>query len=349
VSASGAGDPPVPGDAAAAGAVLEGTRGPWRNLTDYILGITHEIWESRQVDRIHDYYSADCVIYTLGGIIRGADTVVRNTYETLATFPDRLLLGDAVIGSRESPGRFYSSHRITSPMTHLGPGSFGPPTGRRVSVVTIADCVVEDGVITTEWLVRDNHGLARQLGLDPRELAQRAAAQPPAPPFAQWLAGESERVQSSPVPPGPPLAAWSDADAGAFAAAVLRNAWSIGDPQAHARHYHPYAVLHDSQPVASGRAAIERHGAGLRQAFDDVALSVDHVCVQPDDVDGRQVAVRWGLVARQRGDAWGVGATGRRVYILGVTHWKIVAGRIAAEWTLFDRTAVLVQLLRAAT
>jgi hypothetical protein len=36
-------------------AYLEGTTGPFRNVVDYILGNTHEIWESRQVERIRDY------------------------------------------------------------------------------------------------------------------------------------------------------------------------------------------------------------------------------------------------------------------------------------------------------
>jgi hypothetical protein len=327
-------------------AVLEGTSGPWRNLVDYILGITHEIWESRQVERIHDYYSADCVIYTLGGIIRGADTVVRNTHETLAAFPDRLLLGDAVIWSREAPGRFYSSHRITSPMTHLGAGPLGQPTGRRVSVVTIADCVVEDGVITTEWLVRDNFGLASQLGLEPREIARRAAAQPTSPGFDHWLQAQTARVRAGAGAASTVMVDWSEGRAAQFAESVLANTWAVGDAAVYARHYHPYAVLHDSAPLASGLAQVERHGQALRQGFDDVTLSVDHVCVRPDDGDGWQVAARWSLAARHRGEAWGLPPTGRQVLLLGVSHWKIVAGRIAAEWTILDRIAALAQLLR---
>ena len=76
--------------------VLEGTTGPFRDLTDYILGITHEIWESRRVERIDDYYSRDCLIYTLGGMVHGAAAIINNTHDTLRAFPDRLLLGEAV-------------------------------------------------------------------------------------------------------------------------------------------------------------------------------------------------------------------------------------------------------------
>ena len=324
---------------------LEGTPGPYRNLEDYILGITHEIWESRQVERIRDYYSHDCTIYTLGGIIRGADTVVRNTHETLAAFPDRLVLGDAVIASRDAPGEFYSSHRVFSPMTNLGPSPFGPATGKRVVVRTMADCVVENGVITTEWLVRDNHGLVKQLGLDPLAIAARNAKLPPQPEHDAWLESENARVQTA-SGPGTGCIDYADDQVREFAESVLRNGWATGDSRGFARHYAPYAVLHDSRPVASGLPAIRSHFNGLRNAFEYLALSVDHVCVQPYDKDSRNVAVRWTLVARHRGDAWGAPASGRKVLILGVTHWRIVAGRVASEWTIFDRIAVLTQIYR---
>lgn len=326
---------------------LEGTSGPYRDLVDYILGITHEIWESRQVERIHDYYSADCVIHTLGGIIRGADTVVRNTWDTLGAFPDRLLLGDDVIWSREGPGHFYSSHRITSPMTNRGPSAFGPATGRAVVVRTIADCVVENGVITREWLVRDNYGLVRQLGLDPLVVARAQAAAAPAAELVTWMRAERDRVRDgalAAIGRGP--VQWSEADPRRFAEDVLRNAWLHGAEPAFAAHYAPYAVLHDSGPVASGLPAIREAWASLRRALGAGALAVDHVCARPFDDGGWRVAARWTLDARHVGDAWGVDATQREVLVLGVTHWQIVAGRIAAEWTIFDRIAVLAQLLR---
>jgi hypothetical protein len=39
------------------------------------------------------------------------------------------------------------------------------------------------------------------------------------------------------------------------------------------------------------------------------------------------------------------GRVRKPVYILGVTHWLLVDGRIAAEWTVFDELAVLAQTL----
>ncbi len=328
---------------------LEGTRGPFRNLVDYILGITHEIWESRQVDRIRDYYAPDTLIYTLGGLVNGAEAVVTNTRDTLAAFPDRLLLGDAVVWRRESPGVFYSSHRIGSPMTNLGASSFGPATGRAVFVRTIADCLVENGVITREWLVRDNFSLVQQLGLDVHAVAKRQAAQPLSAEHAAWLASERQRVLQSRVSSTVAVAEFAANKVEAFALAVLDTVWRTGDQSLLARHYAPYAVLHDSRAVASGLKALADHFGKLRSMLGDAAVSVDHCCVIPDGVDGYQVAVRWMLAGEHRGDAWGLAPTRSPVSILGVTHWQVVAGRIAAEWTIFDRLAVLANLYRAAS
>ncbi len=325
-----------------AGEFLEGTKGPYRSPADYILGITHEIWESRQIEKIYDYYSPDTLIFTLGGLVRGSEAIVQNTRDTLAAFPDRLLLSDAVIWSREGPGAFYSSHRIVSPMTHLGDHVWSSATGRKVQVTTVADCVVKEGVIVREWLVRDNWALAMQMGLDPAAIARSQAKSEPAADFAAWLQAELSRVERG-APSGHPVA---HDDWHGFADRALRNAWVVGDVACFEAHYAPYAVLHESQPVASGCAAIQRHFEALRACWQGASMCVDHVCARPTEPGAWDVAVRWGFVGIHSDEFLGVAATGAKFFVLGVTHWRIVAGRVAAEWTLFDKLALATQLLR---
>ncbi len=142
------------------------------SVTDYILGITFEIWEEGQVDKILQYYSEDCPVYGLDGITRGAAQMVEQTHATLKAFPDRLLIGDDVIWTGTVSNGF-SSHRVLSPMTNLGDTAFGPATGRSVRVMNMADCEITDGQISREWLVRDNLALVRQLGFDPVEVRAR--------------------------------------------------------------------------------------------------------------------------------------------------------------------------------
>ena len=318
------------------GAAKRGRYGPDSELVDYILGITFEIWEERGVDLIRRYYAPDCMVYSLDAVQQGTDAIVESTHRYLEAFPDRLLLADDVIWSDDLENGFYSSHRIESPMTNLGASAFGPATGKQVRVTAIADCVVQNGRIVREWLVRDGMALIRQLGFDPFPAARRIAESRTAA-TADWLAGELARV---------PTSGNCDHELAPFAVEALRACWTNEGREAPQSLYAPYAVLHVS-PVErhSGALAIAGHFAALRGAFGDVRIAVDHVATQPWGETGRTVAVRWGLTARHRGAYEGVAATGRSAFILGVSHWRLLGDRIVAEWTVFDRLGVLAQLV----
>ena len=317
-------------------AAKRGRYGPDSELVDFILGITFEIWEGRGVDLIRRYYAPDCVVYGLDAVQEGNEAMVESTHRYLDAFPDRLLLGNDVIWSSDHERGFYSSHRIESPMTNLGASAYGPATGKQVRVTAIADCVVQNGRIVREWLVRDGVALIRQLGFDPLPAARRVAESRTAA-SADWLAGELGRV---------PTSGNCDHELAPFAARVLRAGWANEEPGALRSFYAPYAVLHVS-PVErhSGALAVAGHFAALRAAFGDVRIVVDHVATQPWGKTGRTIAVRWGLTATHQGAYEGMAATGRSAFILGVSHWRLLGDRIVAEWTVFDRLGVLAQLV----
>ena len=358
-----------------------GAYGPGSDIVDFILGITFEIWEQRGVDLIHGYYAPDVEVFSLDGLISGAQAMVDGTRATLEAFPDRLLIGDNVVWSGDRESGYYSSHRITSPMTNHGPSAFGPATGKRVQVTNIADCVVENGVITREWLLRDNLALVRQLGIDAMEAARRLAAGLDERSRA-WLRAETLRVnraasgasaadranpglaptagQSTPGPatagqPGPAPGVNSaphdarpaaDFNAEAFARHLLGGLWEIRPAAQSEDRYAPYAVMHRS-PVErySGREAILDHYADLSRAFGNPRVSLDHVACQPFGSSGWDIAARWTLAGEHAGTFCGLAATGKPVFVLGVSHWRLAAQRVAAEWTVFDQLAVLGQLL----
>ena len=314
-------------------------------LVDYILGITFEIWEQRGIELINQYYAEDTVVYGLDGITRGAAQMVDGTRAMLEAYPDRLLLADDVIwaGSREDG--YYSSHRIVSPMTNEGPTLFGPATGRQVKILTIADCVVEEGVITLEWLLRDNHALVTQLGFDPVDCA-RIIANGRNEESNAWIEAEITRLTDNGIPDSASGLADPATSAAAFALQVVANNWSLGDDALMAEAYSEYAVAHRSPiELYSGRDAIGDHYRDLRAAIAVTGVSVDHVCVQPADSEGLSVAVRWTAAGTHVGDYLGHAATGRPVFVLGSTHWRIENDKVAAEWTVFDGLGVLSQLV----
>ena len=321
-----------------------GAYGAEDDIVHYILGITYEIWEERGLDLIGRYYTPRTTVYSLDGIVRGSKAMTDGTRAMLEAFPDRLLVPDDVIWSRDDGGEFYTSHRIFSPMTNLGDSVYGAATGRQVSILTVADCVVEDGVITREWLMRDNHALIRQLGFDPVEAA-RGVAERRNDEGNAWLQSEIERLGKSGIR-DTGRAQLTPANMTEFAEGILAGLWSDGNPERLDRLYAPYAVLRRSTiELLSGRSNILQHYRSLRDAFAIDGLSIDHIAEQPFGSNGKQVAVRWSATGVHRGTYLGLERSDRPVYILGTTHWRIVDGRIVNEWTIFDGLGVLSQLV----
>ncbi len=313
-------------------------------IVDYILGITFEIWEEGRVDLIDQYYGPDTVVYCLDGITRGSRAMIDGTQAMLAAFPDRLLLGDDVICKGDSHAG-YSSHRVLSPMTNTGDSMWGPATGKSVRIMNMADCVVEEGVITLEWLARDNLALIKQLGFNITESA-RLIANKRTPDLSAWFVEETQRLSNSAKSMDDAVLRNAGSDPQLFSQQILNALWMTGDSTTIEAAYAPYAVMHRSPiEIISGRAAVAEHYADLRGAFDCTAVSVDHIAVQSASEHVYNIAARWAVCGTHTGEYFGVAATGRPIYIMGVTHRRIVGGRVAVEWTVFDSLGVLSQLL----
>ena len=322
----------------------QGAYGAEDDIVDFILGITFEIWEEGGVELIHQYYSEDCVIYGLDGIVHGAVEVVDGTRTTLQSFPDRLLLAENVIWSGNRDQGYYTSHRLLSLATNKGPTVYGPATGTRIRMTNIADCVIEDGLITQEWLVRDNMTLATQLGASP-EIAAQDMAERCSPELAAWIRAEIARVSSVDVPDNLGESVTPREDPTAFAWRVLNSCWR-GDRDTFDTTHAPYSVLHRS-PLRhySGRGDVYGYYQNLRRIMGDVQFSVDHVASQPFAENGIDIAVRWTATGEHRGEVLGVAPTGKPMFIMAVTHWRCINDRIAFEMTIFDDLAVLSQTL----
>jgi len=313
-------------------------------VTDYILGITFEIWEEGRVGEILRYYSEDCPVYGLDGITPGAARMVEQTRATLDAFPDRLLIGDDVIWSG-TVAKGFSSHRVLSPMTNLGDTVFGPATGRRVRVMNIADCEITNGQITREWLVRDNLALVGQLGFEPLEAAHSMATRFDQP-LTDWLREEHARVTGTDPSRERTVSPQRHLDDAEFARRVLTDCWAAGNRRRLEEAYAPYSVLHRAPVrIHSGQKQILSHYDTWRGILPDAKVSVDNVCSQPFGRDGRHIAVRWAVAGTQQEAFSACPARGQRLYILGVTHWRVLAGRIISEWTVFDELALMAQSL----
>jgi predicted ester cyclase len=303
----------------------------------YIIRITELIWHDRKVERIHDWYAADCPIHTLAGDITGAQTVVDNTWATLKAFPDRRLDGDNVIWSDEGEAAFYSSHLITSKMTNEGASEFGPATGRKVRAQTIADCLCKDNMVIEEWLVRDNLAIALQLGADPDEIARQQARKDRENGFSliDFHAGNRARVAS-----GESLAARSGS-ATAIAIAALKAIWQDRD-WATVKSLYDFRVgaRYPGDSDLYGPDQLQDWFAPLHAALSDTQIVIEHIAEIPYLGDARDVAIRWSVSGAHSGNGRYGPATGAPVYILGVSHFRVINGRIREEVTIWDDIAL---------
>ena len=96
---------------------MQGFNPKFNTFPDYILGITHEIWEQRGVDSLNHYYADDIIVRSPASVVIGNQAVIKATYATLDEFPDRQLLGEDVIWSGTPEAVSYT--HLTLPTSQL--------------------------------------------------------------------------------------------------------------------------------------------------------------------------------------------------------------------------------------
>lgn len=316
---------------------MTGFDAEFTDLDHYIRVITARIWEGRQVNTIHRYYSADCAVITPGGTSQGVDAVVRGTLETLQQFPDRRLLCEDIVSAGDAASGFLSSHRIASTMTHRGDGSFGPTTGRPVQVRTAADCVCVGNRIVHEWLVRDQGAIALQLGSTPHALALQWLDSKGAPTLPLW----------QPPAPSPWRDPMHDTPGARLLAATYRALWAGNLAVLQQHSDEAIALQLPNGQAALGVDAAEAFWFGYTAAFSGATLHIDSLAERLDPGRTPRVAMRWRLTGRHTGSGRFGLASGQPVEILGITHAEVdhARGRILREWVLIDEVALWMQIL----
>lgn len=312
---------------------MKGFDAEFHDLDHYIRVITDRIWEGRRLDDIRRYYGTDCAVETPSSVSIGIEPVMEGTRKTLQAFPDRRLLAEDVIISGDEDRGFLSSHRIFSPMTHAGPGAFGPPTGRPVHVRTVADCVCLNNRIVHEWLVRDQAAIARAIGRHERDVAQdwldaamgwNKPAMPPVPaPYRSWV---------EPSGPGADYAqAWLD---------------GLKQPSDQQARLSPDVICAlPGAAVAVGATSRSAFWSSLLQALPSAQVSMEHLVSVPREGRATAVAMRWRWRSAHEGAGRYGPPTGREVEILGITHAEIEHGLVMREWVLIDEVANWMQVL----
>ncbi len=313
---------------------MRGFSNNWKDFPDYILGITKEIWEDRGIGpKIRDYYGKDVIVRMPGGISTGVENTVAATAATLNEFSDRQLLGEDVIWSGTPEEGMLSSHRILSTATHRGSGVFGKATGKVITYRGIADCYAKDNMITDEWLVRDNGAILRQIGQDPRKWS--------AAKVAEGVRAFTPDQNIS----GPYLGKGNDNEWGAELGTILTSMMQSDFSVVSSRYDRACHLEYTGGVSAHGHGAADAFWLSLRASFPNAEFCIDHQIGLVGPLMSPRAAVRWSLTGQH--DGWGAfGAPSHAsVYIMGITHVEFGPYGVRREYTLFDETAVWIQIL----
>ena len=322
---------------------MKGFDPDYADLPDYIIKVTREIWEDRGIATLNRTYAHDIVVRTPMGLTRGNRAVIASTMATCHEFPDRQLFADDVIWSGNAEDGFLSSHRLVTTGTHRRDGQFGPATNRSFRIHVIADCAVRGGVIDDEWLVRDQGGIVRQLGMDPRSFAQGLIDAEGGPAAARRVFTPDRDVA------GPYAATGNDNEWGGRYAESLDRIMDadfrhiLQDYDRGVQGFYPGAT------TVYGRPAACAFWVGLRASFPNAAFAVHHRIGMDGGMMSPRASVRWSLDGLH--DGWGAFGppTGAHVHVFGMSHAEFGPWGLRREWALFDEVAVWKQILMAAS
>ncbi len=317
----------------------------YKDIVDYIIGVTHEIWEEHGIGKLYDYYANTVRMHTASGLRFGREAVIAATIESQASFPDRRLFGEEVIWGGNDVDGLYSSHRLRHEGTNRGWTPYGPPTGKRVSYRAIADCFCLRNMVVEEWISRDELLLVMQLGLDPVQTAKEMVAKEKDSDLPLGIAGEFERRVGQ-LPPEPWPESQSDQfDPEDFIGRMMHEIWNWRLLNKAREYYHENFVFEGpSRRAFKGIGDFQAYALSLLSPFPDLAIHCDHFCHVGDERAGYRVATRWTLSGTHTGYGIYGEPTGNPIRLLGFSHHLIVDGRVQNEWTIFDEFVLLKQI-----
>ena len=315
--------------------------GDYKDVPDFIYGITREIWEDRGVGgKLDRYYGPTCLVRAATGLAADNKDVTAQTMATLHQFPDRELVGEDVIWTAYEDGSFLSSHRLISVMRHTGDGSYGKATGRLLKTRIIADCWVVNQVVTEEWLVRDQAAFAHCLGKEPRDLALEMAENDlRTRGHVVFFTPEQDKpgVYRPEIQQGPEVDIYADG---------YRRIWGDKELEAIKRlYFHGAAVEAPCGESFHGHSDIDRFYLGYLAAFPDASFTLESAIINREPGRAVRIALRWSV----RGTHTGFGSfgppSGAPVYILGLSHAQIVDERVRQEWIAIDEVVIWKQII----
>ena len=318
---------------------MKGFDKKYRSFPDYILKITKQIWEGKDVNSIAKFYTDDITVRSPFGVTYGNKPVIDATFATLKEFPNRQLLGEDVIWNGDDEVGYHSSHRILSKGTHLGDGSYGKPTGKDIYYRVIADCACKNNQVYDEWIVRDQGAMVRQIGFSPKEFAQKIIDNEGGIEKASKVFNYNSDMKSD----YRPVTVSVDSVGNKYSnilRKIFTNNYDFSDYARASSIYWP------GNRIGHGREDVEKFWKSLKEAFSDFKFSIEHVGYLEEKNKNPKATIRWFLTANHSKKSTEFEKpTNKNIFIMGINHAELSEGDVIREWVLFDEVAIWKQIL----
>ena len=325
---------------------MRGFEDTYTDIVDYIVRITHRIWEDQDVGYIYDTYAPGCSVHDDSGLTVGVEHVVEATMAAVHAFPETRSWADDVIWAGDDEQGFVTSHRYVTTGHHLGAWRWGRATGRKVDLWGIAECHVRENEIYEEWVLYNMVSRLSQLGIDPA-WAARIYGNERNRSIVDRHDAEVQRLVGGRAPEYVPEREGQGFDVEHFVRALWHNLYNRRDLSSVDRAYLPTARWKGtSDRVGYGRQDVKGMARSLLATFPDLGMQVDAVHWMGNEVDGYRVSVRWTAHGTHRGYALYGEPTNRRVRLWGINHLYISQGQITEDWHMFNEFDVMSQILR---
>jgi predicted ester cyclase len=327
---------------------LRGFEQTYQNIIDYIVRITHRIWEDRDVEYIDATYSDNSRVYDDYGLQLGNKKIIADTHHTTGAFSNIQLIADEVVWAGNDDIGFHTSHRTIIRGLNDGDSKYGPATGINVDVLVIANCVTLENEIFLEHVLYNNSSLLQQLGFKLDQMAAQMVQSAPAGwPRSATTWGDLRTATS----PAKYLSVSSPAagfDVDKFVRDNFDKVWNRGDYRSIPDSYAANFVFQGPTDRAfSGVAAYGDYLKSIRSMFPDLKLQVDEVYWMGNDREGYLTSERWSATGTHKGDGLYGEPGGCEVQIWGITQHKIINGRIVNEWMLLNELDLMMQIAAA--
>lgn len=325
---------------------MRGFEEEYTDIIDYIVRITHRIWEENNVGLIYDYYRHNSRVMDDYAVIHGRETIVENTLMAVNAFPDARGFADEIIWAGSEEVGFHTSHRAVIVAHNTGFSQYGPPTNKKVSYWVIANCLSVENEIYEEWVLYNTTAVISQLGFDVFQMAREI--EPPARlnKLNDPRSGEPQRLPGLGKPPVLPPYEGNDFDVEDFVRRAFHEIWNwrlVGKVNT---YYAPNVRFHGAgNREFYGTGQLRAYFMSIFGTFPNLAQQIDHIYWMGNDQEGYTVSVRWSIEGSHRGPGLYGKPTGKPIYMWGISQLYIRGGKILEEWTLFNEFAVLQQLL----